>query len=62
MDPAVNPIMRKNENSAKSLGNELTMSLSWVIWPCAPQVDLIFRKSNSKKFKLRKILIYFSFF
>ena len=26
-DPAVNPIMRKKENSAKSLGKELTISL-----------------------------------
>ena len=31
IDPAVNPIMRKNENSAKSLGKELTISLIWVI-------------------------------
>ena len=38
MEPAVNPIIRKNENSAKSLGKELTISLIWVIWPCAPQV------------------------
>ena len=26
IDPAVNPINRKNENSAKSLGSELTIS------------------------------------
>ena len=38
IDPAVNPMIRKKENSAKSLGKELTISLNWVIWPCAPQV------------------------
>ena len=38
IDPAVNPITTKKENSAKSLGKELTISSSWVIWPCAPQV------------------------
>ncbi len=27
-DPAVKPIIRKNENSAKSLGNELTISFN----------------------------------
>ena len=26
IDPAVNPIIRKKENSAKSLGSELTLS------------------------------------
>ena len=47
MDPAVNPIIKNKENSAKSLGKELTISLIWVIWPCAPQVYLInFEKSN----------------
>ena len=39
-DPAVKPIIRKKENSAKSLGKELTISFNWVIWPCAPQVYL----------------------
>ena len=38
IEPAVNPITKKNENSAKSRGNELTISFIWVIWPCAPQV------------------------
>ena len=28
IDPAVNPIIRKKENSAKSLGRELTISFS----------------------------------
>ncbi len=28
IDPAVKPIMRKNENSAKSLGKELTITFS----------------------------------
>ena len=37
-DPAVNPTARKKTNSSKSLGNEFTIKLSWVIWPCAPQV------------------------
>ena len=27
-EPAVNPIIRKNENSAKSLGKELTINLN----------------------------------
>ena len=37
-DPAVNPTTKKNTNSSKSRGRELTIKLSWVIWPCAPQV------------------------
>ena len=28
IEPAVKPIIRKNENSAKSLGKELTMSFN----------------------------------
>ena len=42
-DPAVKPTARKNTNSSKSLGRELTKKLMWVIWPCAPQV-FIFQK------------------
>ena len=38
MDPAVKPIIKKKENSAKSLGREFNSKLIWVIWPCAPQV------------------------
>ena len=37
-DPAVKPTARKKMNSSKSLGKEFTIRLSWVIWPCAPQV------------------------
>ena len=40
-EPAVNPTARKKTNSNKSLGKELTISLIWVILPCAPQVYLI---------------------
>ena len=28
IEPAVNPIIRKNENSARSLGNEFTISFN----------------------------------
>ena len=42
MDPAVIPTIKKKENSAKSLGKELTIILNWVILPCAPQVINIF--------------------
>ena len=38
IDPAVKPTVRIKTNSSKSLGNEFTMKLIWVIWPCAPQV------------------------
>ena len=38
IDPAVKPIIKKKENSAKSLGREFKIRLIWVIWPCAPQV------------------------
>ena len=37
-DPAVNPTAMKKMNSSKSLGKGFTIRLSWVIWPCAPQV------------------------
>ena len=37
-EPAINPVKTKKENSARSLGRELTIRLSWVILPCAPQV------------------------
>ncbi len=38
-------MIKKKENSAKSLGSEFTIKLIWVIWPCAPQVcNLIFKK------------------
>ena len=38
IDPAVKPTTKKKANSAKSLGNELTIKFNWVILPCAPQV------------------------
>ena len=37
-EPAIKPIKMKNENSARSLGRELTIRFNWVILPCAPQV------------------------
>ena len=48
-DPAVKPTARKKTNSSKSLGKEFTIRLSWVIWPCAPQVYKI-SKNITKKF------------
>ena len=45
-EPAVNPTIKKNVNSNKSLGKELTIKLNWVILPCAPQVYKIFKKYN----------------
>ena len=47
IEPAVKPMIRNNENSAKSLGREFTIKLSWVIWPCAPQViKVCLKKTN----------------
>ena len=43
-EPAIKPAKTKNENSARSLGSELTIRFNWVIWPCAPQVTNFFFK------------------
>ena len=50
MEPAVYPMIRKNENSARSLGKEFTISFSRVIWPCAPQVKKISQNLADKFF------------
>ena len=49
-EPAVNPTIKKNVNSNKSLGKELTIKLNWVILPCAPQVYKFFKNITKKKF------------
>ena len=61
MDPAVNPIIRKKENSAKSLGKELTISFSWVIWPCAPQVYLFSENLTQKNISRGNLQDFFLF-
>ena len=53
--------MRKKENSAKSLGKELTISFSWVIWPCAPQVFFISKNLTKKNLGRGKFLNFFLF-
>ena len=61
MDPAVNPIIKKKENSAKSLGKELTISFIWVIWPCAPQVYLFWKNLTQKNISRGNLLDFFLF-
>ena len=41
-EPAIKPVKTKKENSARSLGRELTIRFNWVILPCAPQVAKFF--------------------
>ena len=50
IDPAVKPTTTKKANSASSLGSEFTIRFNWVIWPCAPQVYLIFKNITKKSF------------
>ena len=45
-EPAIKPIKTKNENSARSLGIELTIRFNWVILPCAPQVLILVNLAN----------------